>query len=74
MDNGMKCNEEHETEFESYETLSRLLPWLGYEKYGDSKKHRISYHLNGLVFDIDKYDGVPWFVEVEATSAEKVEE
>jgi adenylate cyclase class IV len=36
------------------------------QKIREKKKHRISYSLNGLEFDIDKYESIPTLLEIEA--------
>jgi len=64
---------EHETEFESYEDMANILLSLGCVKMGASQKHRTSYRLGEIVFDIDEYPGIPCFMEVESTSVENVE-
>jgi len=49
------------------------------EKYGmtqtrEKKKHRISYRLNEVEFDIDKYDSIPPLLEIEAKTKKEIKE
>jgi adenylate cyclase class IV len=42
------------------------------KKIREKKKHRISYSLKKLEFDIDKYDGMPTLLEIEAHTIEEI--
>ena len=38
------------------------------------QKHRISYELNGVKFEIDTYPNIPTFLEIEAPSEEIIQD
>ncbi|HMT01350.1 MAG TPA: class IV adenylate cyclase [Candidatus Absconditabacterales bacterium] len=59
-------NLEYEVVIDDYETFEKMLVALGFVKYGHSSKHRTVYKLGNIVFDFDKYENIPWFVEVES--------
>jgi adenylate cyclase class IV len=47
------------------------------EKYGliptrEKVKQRLSYKIDHLEFDIDEYEGIPTFLEIEASSDEEI--
>ena len=44
------------------------------EEIKDKKylKHRISYTLKWVHFDFDKYDNIPWFLEIESDNEDDV--
>lgn len=65
-------NKEIEIEFNNYKKTARLLKLLGFKKYGQSKKHRLSYYWEGIHFDIDTLANIPTFIEIESDSFEKV--
>lgn len=67
-----KSNYELETEFLDYETMVGILENIWFNKYWNSNKKRISYHLWNIAFDFDDFPGIPSFVEIEATNNEDV--
>lgn len=44
------------------------------KKIREKKKHRISYHAEGMEFDIDFYEGIPELLEIEGVNGEKIQE
>lgn len=53
----------------NFETTKKLLKSLGLkETVVLPKKYRISYRLNNANFEIDKYDNIPTFLEIEANN------
>jgi adenylate cyclase class IV len=42
------------------------------EKTRQKKKYRISYSLEWVEFDIDKYDDIPTLLEIEATTTKEI--
>jgi adenylate cyclase class IV len=44
------------------------------KKTREKKKHRFSYTLDGLEFDIDIYEGIPPLLEIEAHSTDEIKE
>jgi adenylate cyclase class IV len=55
------------------ESFSRVLEKYGMEKTREKKKHRISYRLHGIEFDIDEYEGIPPLLEIEANRREEID-
>jgi len=68
----MKSNMEYEVEFKEYENMGIILENIWFQKFADSRKKRISYQLDTIVFDIDDFPGIPTFIEVEAQNTEDV--
>ncbi len=74
----LKIKEAKEIEFPipGQEEIEYILNIFGLQPVAEKKKHRISYELltdKGKVnFDFDKYDGIPWLVEIEGPSAEVI--
>lgn len=66
--------DEYETTFDDFLIMQDILIWLGFKLYRASKKYRISYILDDVVFDIDKYDGIDrWVMEVESNNKISIE-
>jgi adenylate cyclase class 2 len=72
QDAGIMHNEEHEVIFDDYDAMVQILLAIGFARYGQSRKHRESYTLGKIIFDIDTHEGIPTYVEVESTSREQV--
>ena len=65
-----KYNNEYEISFDHYENLVSILRGIGFEKSGEKSKKRLSYRIGSIIYDFDKYEDIPWFVEVESESLE----
>ncbi len=67
-----KIMNEYEVTVENYEVMMSVLNGLGFQQYLSLSKHRLSYSLNDIHFEIDKYNGkykdIPPFLEIEAPS------
>lgn len=57
---------ELEHKITNVESFKKVLEKYGLAKSREKKKFRISYTLGDIVFDIDKYAGIPWLLEIEA--------
>ncbi len=66
-------NLEYEVEVSDFNTMINILNHIGFTKYGESSKQRIAYKLDNIVYDFDKFENIPWFVEVEADNAADLE-
>jgi len=44
------------------------------EKTREKKKHRISYKLEGIEFDIDNYENIPDFLEIEGPDGKTIQQ
>lgn len=62
----IKAADEHEMNITDVDSFSSVLEKYGMEKIREKKKYRISYSLNWMEFDIDKYDDIPTLLEIEA--------
>jgi len=59
---------------ENPQELSDLFEEIGLEKYAHQEKDRTSFKHADCTFDIDQYPGMPAFLEIEASSEEKIKE
>ena len=64
--------DEHETAITNVESFAKVLEKYWMTKTREKKKHRISYALAGAEFDIDTYEEIPTFLEIEETSRENI--
>lgn len=70
---GLIAKEEHEMSVTNIESFAKVLEKYGMQKTREKKKHRISYHIGKIVFDIDDYqNGIPPLLEIEAQTAEEI--
>jgi adenylate cyclase class 2 len=71
-----KFKEMEETEIfvSNLENIKQILTKIGLEEKKSFSKKRISFKLKGYSFEIDTYEGIPPFLEIEAESHEKVVE
>ena len=67
---------EKELKIESFEIMDSILQSLGFEVYEKNTKHRISYKLNGVRFEIDEYTNsgtsIPVFLELEVIEESQI--
>lgn len=72
----IKVREEYEVEVSNFETMHTILNALGLNQELQVKKHRISYILGDVHFDLDRhlddYGYIPEFLEIEAKNEETV--
>lgn len=65
--------DETEVNISDFELMKKILESIGLEiSHTLPKKHRTSYSLNDLHFEIEKYKGIPAFLEIESDSEEKL--
>jgi adenylate cyclase, class 2 len=73
---GAKVREEFEVEVADFEAAKKILESVGLSAWMDVRKHRSSYALGGVHFELDKhadqYIFVPEFLEIEAKDAATV--
>lgn len=67
-------NLEYEVTVSDFDTMVNMLIQLGFKKYGESTKQRIAYKLDNIIYDFDKLENIPWFVEIESDNAKDLEE
>ena len=69
-----KSKEEIEVKTNNFENTIKILENLGFERFHEAKKHRQSFKLGNVKFELDKYSEIPVFLEIEAPSEEEVVE
>lgn len=75
--NTAKVAEEYSVRVSNFETMKKILENLGLFIIEDIQKHRISYVLDQVRFDIDRYCGeygyIPEFLEIEAENIDLIQ-
>ena len=75
-DDSAKVREEKEVEVSDFDTMREILGSLGLSVWLEMEKHRTSYKLTDLHFELDKYSGayayIPEFLEIEGTDMETI--
>ena len=73
-----KIRREYETEVSDFESMRMILESLGLKEWMRMEKHRTTYELIGVHFELDKhtdqYSYVPEFLEIEAKDLETLYE
>lgn len=69
-----KIMDEKELLVEDFETMKEIFKGLGLLPLHEFSKHRTTYKLNQTNFEIDKYPGIPPFLEIEAPGVGKLNE
>ena len=67
-----KIQEETEVITSSYEDTIALFEKLGFMVVFQGQKHRTSYQLGKIKFELDTWPGIPAFLEIEAPSTKEV--
>lgn len=71
-----KVAEEYSVEVSNLETMKKILENLGLSITESMQKHRVSYTLDHVRFDIDRYSGdygyIPEFLEIEAENIDLI--
>ncbi len=70
----VKIADETEVYTSNYKKTLKILNLLGLKELEHRPaKHRISYQLEDIHFEIDTFEGVPTFLEIEVDAVEKIE-
>jgi len=69
-----KIMEEMESEVSDFREMRNILHGLGFREIVKRKKRRTSYRLDGVNFEIDRIEGIPAYLEIEAPSVERIGE
>ncbi|MFH1283948.1 MAG: class IV adenylate cyclase [bacterium] len=71
-----KIMEEHEISLQAghYDKLKSLIIKTGLKEKKQVPKKRISFRLEDVIFEIDTFEGIPPFLEIEAPSIERIKE
>jgi len=69
-------NKEFEIEVKEINDLLKEIKklWMNLLEEKKLVKYRLSYELDWVRFDLDRYDDIPWLLEIEADSKEKLDE
>lgn len=69
-----KIMQEYEVNVTDFEIMQKILYGLGLLEIKVARKHRTSYLLNEVHFEFDTFPGIPTFLEIEASTMERVRE
>jgi adenylate cyclase, class 2 len=73
---GAKVADEYSAEVSDIKAVEKILENLGLSPIESLRKYRVSYELDGIRFDFDKYLGqyefIPEFLEIEAENADLI--
>ena len=67
-----KIMDEHEIQIENFETTKKILESIGLKEIKRLDKHRLSYSLGNVHFELDTLPGIPTFLEIESEDLETV--
>lgn len=67
-------NLEYEVTVNDFDIMVNMLIQLGFKKYWESTKQRMAYKLGNIIYDFDKLENIPWFVEIESDNEKDLEE
>lgn len=70
----VKIRKEHETKLSDPAVVKTVFKELGLVVIRTSVKHRESYALGDVHFEIDTIEGIPTFLEIEATTVEQLKD
>lgn len=68
----IRIMDEFETHVEDWAGTQKVLKGLGFKVIKEVRKHRISYGLGTNRFEIDKYPGIPPFLEIESRTVKSL--
>ena len=69
-DKNFKIHEETETEVSNYDEMEKIIEKLGLKRVKYKEKKRISFKLEKLKIEIDKYPSIPAYLEIEGSKKE----
>lgn len=70
---GVMWKDEHETPITNIESFAKVLEKYGMKKTREKKKHRVSYGLEDMEFDVDSYEAIPTFLEIEGPDGDTIQ-
>lgn len=68
----LKVADEWENQITDVESFTKVLEKYGMTKTREKMKHRVSFKLNNIEFDIDDYEWIPSLMEIEASTSEEI--
>lgn len=69
----IKIADEYEVKVSDYEIMKKILKSLGYKIIKELKKHRTSYNIDNVHFELDTYPNEPTLLEIEAPTTKLIE-
>ena len=69
----VKICDEYEVKVSDFEEMKKILKSLDYKIKTEIKKHRTSYHINNVHFELDTYPNEPTLLEIEAPNIKTIE-
>jgi adenylate cyclase class 2 len=69
-----KIMDEYELSVSDFETMKRIFEGIGLFPLYEFRKHRKTYELKQIHFEIDRYPDVPAFLEIEAPDLKTIDE
>ncbi|MDP2631485.1 MAG: class IV adenylate cyclase [Candidatus Uhrbacteria bacterium] len=69
---GVKIEEELQVSVDNFEIMKEIMGRLDYAEVDSYKKHRLSYSLEGVLFEFDTIPGVPTLMEIEGKDEQAV--
>ena len=69
-----KIMDEDELEVQNFDLMKEIFEKIGLSPLYEFKKHRTTYELNQTHFEIDKYPGIPAFLEIESPDLDTINE
>ena len=73
-DSEVKINDEYETEVKDFEETRQIFKNLGYKEFATDFRKRISYKIKNSLVEIDLYEHIPPFLEVEAPNKDELKD
>lgn len=70
----LKVADEWENTITDVDSFKKVLEKYGMTQTREKKKHRTSYKLNEVEFDIDEYDSIPPLLEIEAKTKKEIKQ
>lgn len=72
--NIVKVREEYEFYSDDFEKTVLFFENLGYKKKYRVRKERISFEFDGVSYELDKYERIPWIMEIESGEIDSIRE
>jgi len=73
-DSEAKVNDEYETEVKDFEEARKIFHNLGFKEFATDFRKRISYKIKNSLVEINIYEDIPPFLEVEAPNKDELKE
>ncbi len=68
----IRTNDEFEVAVDDIETTEKIITGLGFVQVRYREKYRVSYHIDGVHVEIEKYPSIPHYIEIEGEESQIV--